>query len=325
MEWDLENGKTRRQRAPDYWPVINCYTHLREESTGSRTKRKRGRAASRGTARGNPVARTGADEESAVQTKHEVLAEAGLKSSSAAEHEAGPVRLDVVVKDGPEMSGAGSDVDAESKIKVDPSEHSDDDDDDDEHVGKDVKIKFELANNHDDHASDAEVVESKIKAKPPQHEDGPVETPTPLEKNDPDERRQDKEQQATTEDHPPENLGVHFYLLKPETPAHLPKVLVPLDPHSRLMDCLRGQVVLEYPTILVRSQPPSDLLPDAYITEHDYYARLKRETDGVDVAPNLGLDERPNLRGPDGGASGDFDHAKIVDVLQKDIKCSASL
>jgi hypothetical protein len=79
---------------------------------------------------------------------------------------------------------------------------------------------------------------------------------------------------------------LHFYLLKPQTPSHLPRVLIPLVAAGTLHSQLYNQVVLEYPTIAVLSQPVSTLKTEEgekrkCITEDAYYALLRKDTDGL--------------------------------------------
>ena len=82
--------------------------------------------------------------------------------------------------------------------------------------------------------------------------------------------------EATAEEKP-NDKGRHFYLLKPHTPSHQAKVLILLDPSKSLFEQLHNQVVLEFPTIIVLPQSPSNLPPD-YILEDDFYRRCKTES-----------------------------------------------
>jgi hypothetical protein len=74
-----------------------------------------------------------------------------------------------------------------------------------------------------------------------------------------------------------DDVGNFFYLLKPHT-SGAQKVLIPLSPTDSLQNCLRNQVVLEFPTIQVLSHPPV-ALPSNFILEDDYLDKSKKERD----------------------------------------------
>jgi hypothetical protein len=74
-----------------------------------------------------------------------------------------------------------------------------------------------------------------------------------------------------------DELGNYFYLVKPHT-SGTQKVLIPLSPTDGLQDCLRNQVILEFPTVQVLPYPPA-ALPSTFILEDDYLDKSKRERD----------------------------------------------
>ncbi|KAH6679695.1 hypothetical protein B0J14DRAFT_581389 [Halenospora varia] len=70
----------------------------------------------------------------------------------------------------------------------------------------------------------------------------------------------------TKEDHLP-RYNDHFYLLRQNTPASFPKVLVPIDPSKTPFELLRKRTVLEFPTIYVYEQAQ---FPDGFMLERDF-------------------------------------------------------
>lgn len=77
---------------------------------------------------------------------------------------------------------------------------------------------------------------------------------------------------------PPQPSPYDFYLLKPHTPIKMPKVLVPLEDTKPLMNLLRGQVVLEFPTIHVFTKE-ENVEEKGFITEAKYFSTRPREKD----------------------------------------------
>jgi hypothetical protein len=75
----------------------------------------------------------------------------------------------------------------------------------------------------------------------------------------------------------PDDKGNYYYLVKPHTTG-TEKVLIVLSPTDNLLDCLRNQTVLEFPTIQVLSSPPQSL-PKGFILVHDWLDRFNKEQD----------------------------------------------
>ena len=70
-----------------------------------------------------------------------------------------------------------------------------------------------------------------------------------------------------------------FYLLRPRTAA-FKRVIIPVSGSSPIVDCLRGRVVLEFPTFY--ALPASDPLPAGLMTDDDYRERCQKiETAGT--------------------------------------------
>lgn len=62
-------------------------------------------------------------------------------------------------------------------------------------------------------------------------------------------------------------MDVQFYLHRPNTPSKYPKVLIPLDSTKPLLDQLRNQELLEFPTIYIQEK---GALPEHSMLEKDY-------------------------------------------------------
>lgn len=87
------------------------------------------------------------------------------------------------------------------------------------------------------------------------------------------------------------------------------------------MHALRNRVVVEFPTVFVLSQPPSDL-PSGYITEEEYlkmYEPTKVSTTGAEA----GLPKVYHNEGNANGGTGTemaVDENQVLAVLQKDLE-----
>lgn len=130
----------------------------------------------------------------------------------------------------------------------------------------------------------------------------------------------------------------YFYLLKPST-ASSQKVLIALDSTQTLTEALSHRAVLEFPTIYLLSQAPSEL-PPQFLSEQAYQelrekeeAELKKavaqtEADGVGERPmpDSSGPQRLNASGP-GAQNHDRsqskpDPAKILEMLRRDLSSS---
>lgn len=128
--------------------------------------------------------------------------------------------------------------------------------------------------------------------------------------------------QDTDELEPPANL--HFYLHRPQTSSRQP-VLIPVSAKSTLGSILNLQVVLEFPTLYVLSDPPSQLPPDKYMLEEEYDKQNEEQGEIVPDLPTLKPDEEETSavgRAIDLDA---VDESRVLDVLKKDIGGLASL
>lgn len=109
----------------------------------------------------------------------------------------------------------------------------------------------------------------------------------------------------------------YFYLLKPFT-ASKSNVLIPIDSSGKLTECLKGQTVLEFPTVYVLPNAP-DALPAGFMLEEKYNKIQKAEEAEVD-----GMLRRTNES--TGGALAasreeekPLDANSILDMLKRDV------
>lgn len=89
------------------------------------------------------------------------------------------------------------------------------------------------------------------------------------------------EEEELSKQPPPTPPPHHYYLVKPFAKTK-DRVLIPLNPHSPLRDCLRGQEVFEYPTVQVLEEPPHKL-PGGFVLERTYRKRAGGLIQDVDV------------------------------------------
>ncbi|EON67402.1 hypothetical protein W97_06655 [Coniosporium apollinis CBS 100218] len=118
----------------------------------------------------------------------------------------------------------------------------------------------------------------------------------------------------------PEVSAYHFYLVKPHTSSARP-VLIPISGSQSLFECLREQVVLEFPTIQVLSDTPNSL-PDRFMLESDYLAQSQAEAQELDellAHVKQPLQDDSGHVGSDGGGSVPQDVKMIAEMLQKDV------
>lgn len=134
-------------------------------------------------------------------------------------------------------------------------------------------------------------------------------------------REDDDEEDEKTESKPgtADRNGNYYYLLKPHTSGSQ-KVLIPLSPSACLLDCLRNQTVLEFPTIHVLSQGPESP-PEGFLIEDEYAARFKAEQDEMQrlIAEAGDIETGPDdAKAPSGSDSIPSAH-DIIAILERDI------
>lgn len=122
----------------------------------------------------------------------------------------------------------------------------------------------------------------------------------------------------------PDDKGNYYYLIKPRTTG-AEKVLIVLSPTDSLLDCLRNQTVLEFPSIQILPNPPHSL-PSGFILVHNWLDKFNKERDGwkrlMDEAGDLGdveaLQENNEEDLPPGLQTISND-ADILAMLQQDV------
>ncbi|KAF2197105.1 hypothetical protein GQ43DRAFT_444522 [Delitschia confertaspora ATCC 74209] len=116
----------------------------------------------------------------------------------------------------------------------------------------------------------------------------------------------------------PTHPDYHFYLLKPRTNSQK-RVLIPLSPSALLSESLRGQTVLEFPTIYVLTTPVESL-PQDFMLEAQYLKQVAEEEKELEEALKAVDPEKLKaLRGgEEGGKAEEVDSRAILDVLKMD-------
>ena len=105
---------------------------------------------------------------------------------------------------------------------------------------------------------------------------------------------------------------VYFYFYRPNVPSRL-KCLVPLSEDDTLGDVLKSRTILEFPTIYVLPEKPSEIA-EPFILEQTYLAQR-----GSDVPVSLpayvpsAFEEGEISESPS-----HVDETKLLEVLQKD-------
>lgn len=129
--------------------------------------------------------------------------------------------------------------------------------------------------------------------------------------------RQTLEESSTTsprneENQTPRDLdGLYFYLHRPLTSSKM-KCLIPINSNSTWKEMLKRRTLLEFPTIYVREELPSQL-PDPFILEQDY---LQNHGEDVVFMPSTGNPHVPDEPVPPPAV---LDSTKLVEVLKQDL------
>ena len=123
----------------------------------------------------------------------------------------------------------------------------------------------------------------------------------------------------TAETLPPSSPDYHFYLHKPHTTS-TSRILIPLEPSSTLSTCLRGESILEYPTIFVLNQP-SSALPEGLLLEIDYRKQEKKmieelDEDEKEMAPEIARAQQISSQRKD---EGNLEDSKVLESLRRDL------
>ena len=115
----------------------------------------------------------------------------------------------------------------------------------------------------------------------------------------------------------PTNSYLYFYLHAPRLPSPQP-VLIPLTSDSTLSNCLRNNLVLEFPSIYVLQDDPMHL-PNDYITEGDFDRKMQQEgfKDSI-MAKLTGIEEGEIEQ--ENRETDELDTKKIEEVLIRDLR-----
>ncbi|KPI38199.1 Box C/D snoRNA protein 1 [Cyphellophora attinorum] len=118
----------------------------------------------------------------------------------------------------------------------------------------------------------------------------------------------------------------HFYLLRPNTLSKV-KVLRPVNRTEKLIDILRIRVVMEYPTLYVKAEPPDRLGPP-FMLEEKYLTEYGEDVSAPPAAPAqepASDDEEGEVHEseppmPEAVLKAMQDPSKVLAVLQADLK-----
>lgn len=139
----------------------------------------------------------------------------------------------------------------------------------------------------------------------------------------PDDQVEDllqSEHQGSEHEQYPEKR-TYFYLLKPATTSSR-RVLIPLRSEATLTECLRNQVVQEYPTIVVLHFAPQRL-PEGFMLVDDYLrSRLEEDAELRNMLSAAGdASEIPGTGEPDRqGQPEELDTQSILNMLKRDVR-----
>lgn len=115
----------------------------------------------------------------------------------------------------------------------------------------------------------------------------------------------------------------YYYLLKPNTRGHA-RVVIALDPQASLTAALDEQVLLEYPTIYVLSDPIEDVpehlrhpLENDFLLENQYIEALRGTGPPARTARLGSMPVQPQV--PVAGDEQRLDAQSILDMLKRDV------
>ena len=135
--------------------------------------------------------------------------------------------------------------------------------------------------------------------------------------------------QAPVKDSPKDgvnSLQRHYYLLKPMTATNL-QILIPLDPDVTLTDSLRGQTVLEYPTVYVFLNAVNEADSD-FMLEANYWQITAKDGDSQPHGSSRSSHANPNIlhevQPKQSDASESLDANSILKMLKRDIALRSS-
>lgn len=115
---------------------------------------------------------------------------------------------------------------------------------------------------------------------------------------------------------PPTNI-LYFYLHAPRLPSPQ-AVLIPLSSDSTLSECLRNNLVLEFPSIYAIQKSPSEL-PEHFITEADFDKKMQQEDFKASIMAKLTGNEEGEIE-ENPKHDEDVDAKKLEEVLIRDLR-----
>ena len=133
------------------------------------------------------------------------------------------------------------------------------------------------------------------------------------------ENSRDRQEKDKTDQPGPPSMsdilsGLHFYLHRPNTLSNTTCV-IPISLDFRIADIVKDHLLLEFPTILIRNEPPESL-PNPFITEGD----LEKAGEAQPVTSPVLLEAKEELNNSQEQSPSKIDERKILEVLQRDLK-----
>ena len=113
----------------------------------------------------------------------------------------------------------------------------------------------------------------------------------------------------------------HFYLLKAATTS-VSRVVIPLRSQATLTECLRKQVIQEYPTILVLTDSPQ-CLPKGFLLLEEYLKQREGKAEELRKLLNAGGNgtaPAPDDRQQQAPETEQLDAQSILDMLKRDVR-----
>jgi hypothetical protein len=187
---------------------------------------------------------------------------------------------------------------------------------------------------HPARAADEDQVEPHGSEAGPESKQDKATSPTGISKNVPGQKAQsDDQQQPTIPASHSSNMTAggptpsdpitnndadlfadqQLYLLRPNTPSKL-KVLKAIRRSDKLVDILRGRVVMEFPTLYVKTEPPDELAApfmaeEVYLRDH-----------GEDVVPLADDNISKEIEGKESGGIDEEEEDGEIAELHQDLK-----
>lgn len=112
-------------------------------------------------------------------------------------------------------------------------------------------------------------------------------------------------------------LGVHFYLHRPDAPANI-RCVIPIQPETTIKESIEKRTIVEFPTIYVLSVEQVSL-PAPFMTEEQHLRKFNSQNaPPLSMAPDLSQADN-NEKLPEIPTDPTISDAQIAEVLLKDI------